>query len=66
MTDVQDLERVSVIAHIGNSYHSSLSAVISLAQAVPNSCVSRKVLMKHHVNWNAVCGAVQDLSWRKI
>ena len=50
MTDVPDLERVSVAAPIGNSDHSSLSAVISMAHAVPNLCVSRKVFLKHHVN----------------
>ena len=44
MTDVPDLARVSVPAPIGNSDHSSLSAVISTAKAVPNLCVSRKVL----------------------
>ena len=49
------------------SDHSSLSAVISMAQAVPNLCVSRKVfLIKLQVNWNMVCGAIQDLPWRKI
>ena len=50
MTDVPDLVRVSVVARIGNSNHSSLSAVISMAQAVPNLCVSRKVFLKHQVN----------------
>ena len=35
MTDVPDLVWVAVIAPIGNSDHSSLSAVISMAQAVP-------------------------------
>ena len=43
MTDVPALIRVAVVALIGNSDHSSLSAVISMAQAVPNLCVSRKV-----------------------
>ena len=38
MTDVPDLEQVAVVAPIGNSDHSSLSAVISMAQAVPNLC----------------------------
>ena len=51
MTDVPDLVRVAVVAPIGNSDHSSLSAVISMAQAVPNLCVSRKVFLKHQVNW---------------
>ena len=37
-----------------------------MAQAVPNLCVSRKVFLKHKVNWNTVCGAIQDLSWRNI
>ena len=45
MTDVPDLVRVAVIAPIGNSDHSSLTAVISMAQAVPNLCISRKVLL---------------------
>ena len=46
MTDVPDLMQVAVVAPIGNSDHSSLSAVISTAQAVPNLCVSRKVFLK--------------------
>ena len=66
MTDVPDLVRVAVVAPIGNSDHSSLSAVISMAQAVPNLCVSRKVLMKHQVNWNTVCGAIRELPRRNI
>ena len=40
MTDVPDLVRVAVVAPIGNSDNSSLLAVISTAQAVPNLCVS--------------------------
>ena len=66
MTDVPDLIRVAVVAPIGNSDHSSLSAVISTAQAVPNLCVSRKVFLTHQVNWNTVCGAMRDLPWRNI
>ena len=54
MTDVPDLVRVAVVSPIGNSDHSSLSAVISMAQAVPNLCVSRKVSLKHQINWNTV------------
>ena len=61
MTDVPDLIRVAIVAPIGNSDHSSLSAIISTAQAVPNLCVSRKVFLKHQVNWNTVCGAMRDL-----
>ena len=66
MTDVRDLVWVAVVAPIGNSDYSSLSAVISMAQAVPNLCVSRKVFLKHQVNWNNVCGAIQELPWRNI
>ena len=58
MTDVPDLVRVAVLEPIGNSDHSSLSAVISTAQAVPDLCVSRKVFLKHQVNLNTVCGAM--------
>ena len=52
MTDVPDLVRVAVVAPIGNSDHSSLGEVISMAQAVPNLRVSRKVFLKHQVNLN--------------
>ena len=64
MTDDPDLVRVAVEAPIGNSDHSSLSAVISMAQAVPNLCVNRKVFLKHQVNWITVCGAIRKLPWR--
>ena len=43
-----------------------MSAVISMAQAVLNLCVNRKVFLKHQVNWNAVCGAIHDLTRRNI
>ena len=66
MTDVPDLVRVAVIAPIGNSDHSSPLAVISMAQADPNLCVSRKVFLKHQVNWNTVCGTILELPWRNI
>ena len=66
ITNVPDLVRVSVVAPRGNLDHSSLSAVISLGQAVPNLCVRRKVFLKHQVNYNTVCGAMQDLPCRNI
>ena len=66
MTDVPDLVWVAVVAPISNSDHSLLSAVISMAQAVKNMCVRRKVFPKHQVNWNTVCGAIQDLPWCNI
>ena len=66
MIDVPDLVRVAVAAAIGNSDHSSMSAIISMSQTVPNLFVSRKVFLKHQVNWNTVCGAIRDLSWRNI
>ena len=50
MTDVPDLVRNAVVAPTGNSDHSSLRAVISMAQAVPNLCVSKKVFLTHQVN----------------
>ena len=63
MSDVPDLVLVAVVAPIGNSDHSSLSAVISMAQAVKNLCLSRKVFLKHQVNWNTVRGAIRELGW---
>ena len=65
--DVPDLVRVDVVAPIGNSDHCSLSAVISMAQAVPNLCIRRKVFLKHQINWNTVCSAInKDLPWCNI
>ena len=54
MTDVPNLVWVAVVSPIGNADHSYLSAVITMAQAVPNLCVSRKVFLKHQVDWNTV------------
>ena len=62
MTDVPDLLRVSDVAAIGNSDHSSLLTVISMAQAVPNLCVSWKVFLKHIVNCNTVFGAMRSMA----
>ena len=36
-----------------------------MAQAIPNLCVSRRVLLKHRVNWSAVC-SLSVLPWRSI
>ena len=63
MTDVPDLVRVAVVAPLGSSDHSLLSIAISMAQAIPNLCVSRRVLLKHRVNWSAVCDAIGVLPW---
>ena len=49
-SDVPDLVRVAVVAPLGRSDHSSLSAPTSMAQAIPNLGVSRRVLLKHRVN----------------
>ena len=66
MTDVPDLVRVAVVAPLGRSDHSSLSTAISMAQPIPNLGVSRRVLLKHRVNWTAVCDAIYVLPWRSI
>ena len=66
MTDVPDLVQVAVASPIGDSDHSSLSEVISMAQAVPNFCVSSKVFLTHQVNWNTVCGTIWELPWHNI
>ena len=67
MTDVPDLVQVAaVVAQIGNSDHFPLLSVILMAKAVPNLCMSRKVFLQHQFNWNTVCGAIRDLSWRNI
>ena len=47
MTDVPDLLRVAVVTPLGSSDHSSFSIAISMVQAIPNLCVSRRVLLKH-------------------
>ena len=55
-----------VVAPIGNSDHSSLTAIISMASALPNLRVSWKAFLKHLVNWNTVYGAIRDLPWRAL
>ena len=50
MPDIPDLVWVSVVVPIGNSDQSSLSAIISMAQAVPNLCVHIKVFLKTFVH----------------
>ena len=47
MIDVPDLVRVAVVAPLGSSDHSSVSIAISMAPAISNLCVSRRVLLKH-------------------
>ena len=47
--------------HISFSDHYSLSSVILMVRAFPNLSVSIKVLLKHNVNWNTICGAIHDL-----
>ena len=32
-----------------------------MAQVILSLCVIRKVFLKYHVNWDTVCGAIQDL-----
>ena len=66
MTNVPHLVRMAVVALIGTLDHSSPPAANSMAQVVPNLCVSRKVFLKHYVNWNTVCGAIRALPWRNI
>ena len=61
MTDIPDLVQVAVVAPLDSSDHSSLLTAISMAQAVPGLCVSRKAFLKHWVNWTAVCDAIHDL-----
>ena len=66
MTDVPDVVQVTFVAPLGNSDHSSLLTAISIAQPLPYLCVSRKVLLKHRVNWTAVCYAIREHPWRCI
>ena len=60
MTDVPDLERVAVVEPIGNSHHSSLSAVISMTQTVPNLSVSNTI------NWNIKLTGIQSVEQCRI
>ena len=61
--DVPDLVRVAVVAPIGNSDHSSLSAVMSMTEAVLNLCVSRKVFLKHRqLEYSLWCNTTSALA----
>ena len=50
LTDVLDLIRMTAVVPLGSSDHSSLTAVLSMAQAVPYLYFSRKVFLKYQVN----------------
>ena len=63
---VKHLVQVAFVAKLGNTDQSSLSVVVSIIQVFPNLWGSRKVFLKHQVNWNTVCGAIQDLPWHSI
>ena len=65
MTDVPDLVWVAVVGPLRSLDNSSLLIAISMAQAIPNLCVSRRVLLKR-VNWSAVCDAKGVLPWQSI
>ena len=57
---------MAVVGPLGSSDHSSLLIAISMAQAIPNLCVCRRVLLKHSVNWSEVCNAIGVLPWQSI
>ena len=62
LTDVPDLVWVAVVAPIGN-YDQLSFQWLSCCQLV----ASRKMFLKHKVNWNTVCcGSIQNLPWRNI
>ena len=52
MTDVPDIVRVAVVSPIGNSEHSSVSAIVSTAHAVPNFCVIKKFLETQGIDFS--------------
>ena len=54
MTDVSDPVQVAVVTPLGSSNHSTLSIAISMAQAIPNLCVSRRALLKHLIGLQSV------------
>ena len=66
MTDVPDLVRVAIVAALASSDHSSLSIAISMAQAIQNLCIIRRVLLKRRVIWTAFCDAIGVMPWRSI
>ena len=37
-----------------------------MAKAIPHLCVSRRVILKHRVNWSAVWDAIGVLPWQSI
>ena len=61
MTDVADKLRVAVVKHPSNLDHSYLAMDNSKAHAIPYMCLSWKVFLKHHINRDTVCGAIQDI-----
>ena len=54
MTDVPDLVRVAIVAPLGSSDHSTLSIANTMAQTIPNLCVSDRVLLKQLIGLQSV------------
>ena len=65
MTDVPDLAQIAVVAQTGTQI-TPLSRQSFRWLSWFQTCVSRKVFLKHQVNSNTVCGAIQDLPWYNI
>ena len=67
MTDAPGLVyMLRLLTTIGNSDRTSLSRVISIAQAVLTLCARMKDFFKYQVNWNTVYGVIKDLPKRNI
>lgn len=65
-TDIPDVVRVSVMAPIGFSDHSSIVAKINLNQRVPSSNYKQKVILKNRVNWDVVRSDVAKITSGQI
>ena len=63
LTNVPDLCDVHVHGNVDGSDHASLGVAMNLSPAVAGFDVSRRVLLKPRVNWNAVCEALSGLNW---
>ena len=65
-TDVPELVKVSVVAPIGSSDHSTLSVSLDIRQRVPEFTIRREVLLKSRADWDAIASDISSLPWGDI
>ena len=66
MTNIPGIVDVVVGTPLGTSDHRLVSFVLRIVQSVPKYNVRSTVFLKHHTNFDHVCGAFRSFTWSTI